>query len=232
MRRRDSDIRHSQEARAGASLDADFTGAVLAATSGSPCGRAREYLCRGSSAELAGWQQVVLDSHVKHCQACSRFEVVCQTLDTELPMLAEVDPGFGFAAAVLAGCRDAGQAPWNAGWRRLRQWLQRPLFPLEAAYVGALVVFMGFTAALGSAPSARSLARIERAAAPASAWVSQLDQDWDRIRGASVQQGRTLQLRAGRITRQYVDDLEAFASSLRLRLLEKLERGTSSDDRQ
>ena len=129
----------AQAAEAG---PVDLAPAVLARTSGPGCGRARELLGQ----PLDALESALLRSHLAGCAECAWLDRAIATLESELPLLAEIDPGEAFTRAVLArtppprraAVRGAG---WLEVWRRL---VLRPRFALEAAYVLTAVVLIVF----------------------------------------------------------------------------------------
>ncbi|GAB4108493.1 MAG: hypothetical protein Kow001_06010 [Acidobacteriota bacterium] len=161
------------------STDQEFVAGVLARTSGSVCSACREYLCLISDGAVDALHVRLLESHLENCPDCRRVADLLNQLADVLPTLAEEDPGPAFAASVLAACRTVSPRPRVERRQRLWSWLWRPLFPLEAAYVGTLVFVLGFTAVLGS-PSASTLSRLGSAVKPAVGWVEQVEPYWSR----------------------------------------------------
>jgi len=120
--------------------------AVLARTSGSPCGRARELLCDLVDETLQEADAELVGIHLGGCAECRSTAAALARLRTDLPLLAEVRPGERFVEGVLART--------SRGWRwrlegRLRLLLARPRLAAEGAYLGSLV-FMVLVAMPGA----------------------------------------------------------------------------------
>jgi predicted anti-sigma-YlaC factor YlaD len=140
---------------AGAPMDAapDLAAHVLAHTSGSPCDRASEGLCDLVDGRAAAVDVELIGMHVSNCEACSTLSNVLTELATDLPALAEMNPGERFTAEVLARTLPRGEDRPNwieqlvQGWNRL---IRRPRFALEGAYVMTLLmlVILGVPGAL------------------------------------------------------------------------------------
>lgn len=126
--------------------DPGIAAAIIGRTSGPACGAAAEHLGDLADGRLQGLDLDLVRIHLAHCSECAELAVAMQQLARQLPSMAEVDPGPGFTARVLRATSEAGArsgSPWGA---RLR-WaglLLRPRFALEAAYVGALVLWLLF----------------------------------------------------------------------------------------
>jgi anti-sigma factor RsiW len=120
---------------------------VLAGTTGSVCGTARERLCDHVDDELGPFDDELVRSHLNGCDECSALARCLSRLSAELPLLAELEPDPAFVGDVLRRTLPvrAPAAPWaarmTAGWRRL---VQRPRFALEGAYVGAFALALLF----------------------------------------------------------------------------------------
>ncbi len=140
----------------------DLAEAVLARTSGSACGRARELLAarldpeeRRANDPAAFADAALLAGHLEHCPGCRAIETAFLWLPPTLRAMAEVEPDADFVYDVLRATSTTrlarrGTAGWRArlaerasGWWR-RQ-VARPRFALEMAYAGtlALVVLFG-----------------------------------------------------------------------------------------
>ena len=157
----------------------DLLEAVLASTSGSPCGRAESLLCGWLDDELDEVDRALLGAHANSCSDCRALAVAIRRLAVDLPRLAELRPDPGFVEAVLAATlpvRVRLRRWWAAAWPR---WVRRPRFASEAAFVGTLALVLVFATpgspleavpaqALGLAktdPAARLEARLEAPAA-------------------------------------------------------------------
>ena len=163
----------------------DLVAAVLRRTSGdAACRRAEELMCAlsfgagdgGGEQAPGAFDAQLLEAHLEHCRTCASLAEALQSAATVLPSLADVDPGAGFTARVLAATSRAAAGTLPArvgGW--WRQWLARPRFAFELAYVATLllVIVVGNPIAPLQAASERTVslasAGIERAR---SAWPS------------------------------------------------------------
>jgi hypothetical protein len=128
---------------------------VLERTSGPACGRAEHLLCDFVDGLLPAGQAAVLADHLDHCAACRSLAEALRGMSDVLAGLATLDPGAGFADAVLArtSLAAAGRAPSRSQrWRELPQrlagaWdrlLARPRIGFELGYVGALLILLVF----------------------------------------------------------------------------------------
>ena len=126
----------------------ELTRRVLAQTSGSPCPSAHERLASLADDELAPGDAELMRMHLTHCRECARLLEVIGWLSAELPALAEVEPGPAFTRDVMAAT--AQRHGWRWAWEGIidqardatRALLARPRLPLEAAYVGAMLVWL------------------------------------------------------------------------------------------
>jgi len=129
---------------------ADLVAGIMEATGGTACEQAQMLLAAGDRAE-----DVVLRLHVDACEGCAAVERVLDQVRVELPLLAWMDPGDGFAADVLAATA-ANAAPRpspRSGWwsRAAETWellARRPRIAMEGAYAAAAiaVLVLGFPA--------------------------------------------------------------------------------------
>lgn len=128
----------------------DLAPAVLARSrmgegdGGGACGRAHELLAAGIDDPIAGTDRLLLHGHLATCGDCRALEGALLALARDLPRLAEVSPGPGFAEAVLRRTLPFEvqiRRWWDALWPQL--W-HRPRFATEAAYVGLVVVVLIF----------------------------------------------------------------------------------------
>lgn len=130
----------------------DLTRNVLARTSGSACPGAQENIAPLVDGALPAGDEELTRMHVAHCCECDRILETVTWLASELPTLAEVDPGYAFTRDVMAAT--AERRGWIARWAaRLegmqdaaRALLARPRLPLEGAYIGAMLVWLVFFA--------------------------------------------------------------------------------------
>jgi len=139
-------------ARAGlpdleAAEDPELTDAILNRTSGRACGRAHELLPDLADGQLAGADAELIGLHVEHCGACEALARTLGWLREELPEMASVEPAPGFVAEVMRATTGRGRA-WAERIESVRAFfaglVRRPRFTLEAAYVGAIVLFLVF----------------------------------------------------------------------------------------
>jgi len=169
------------EAGAPVAPPADLLGAVLARTSGPACGSARKRLCDHVDRLLAPPDEDLVRMHLDACRECAGLAAALARLATDLPPLAEMEPGARFVPDVLArtsrrpALSDGWTARLAAGWRRLAQ---RPRIALEGAYAGAIVLVMLFGTA--NAPFAEvprrgiALVRTVQGSLPAGAVVEEV----------------------------------------------------------
>lgn len=125
----------------------DLTGAILAATSGPACGRARELLGDLVEGSLPATDSQLVRAHLEHCPECAALSITLTWLLPQLHEMAELTPDDGFTADVMLAT--IGGAGTRRSWReRLVTWWQeqlvRPRFSWEAAYVGTLLLVLLF----------------------------------------------------------------------------------------
>ena len=125
----------------------ELVDSILERTCGSPCESARDRLCAYLDGELAETEAQLVQLHVEECDDCDGLLAALNCLEEELPRLADVSPGDGFVAEVLAATVPAS--------RRLRRRFgrliagiasltSRPRFALEGAYVGMALLLLVF----------------------------------------------------------------------------------------
>ena len=135
------------DASAPVAPPADLLGAVLARTSGPACGSARERLCDHVDRLLAPPDEDLVRMHLDVCGECAGLAATLARLATDLPPLAEMEPGARFVPDVLVrtsrrpALSDAWTARFAGVWRRLAY---RPRIALEGAYAGAIILVMLF----------------------------------------------------------------------------------------
>lgn len=141
----------------------DLVDAVLARTSGSPCGRAESRLCDWLDGAMASTERRLMAAHLDSCSDCRALAGAMRRLAAELPLLAELEPDPGFVEAVLAATlpvRVRLRRWWAAVWP---QWVHRPRFASEAAFVATMALVLVFAtpgSPLGAMPTrALALAR-------------------------------------------------------------------------
>ena len=127
----------------------DLTQAVLARTSGSTCDRAEEQLCAWVDGTLEQIDGELVRLHAARCDACSALAGALTRMAEELPELAELDPGPGFASAVLSSTVSLDRRVFRHldrladAWRGL---LERPRIAWEGAYLGTFLLALVFVA--------------------------------------------------------------------------------------
>jgi predicted anti-sigma-YlaC factor YlaD len=167
---------------AGAPVEAmpDLTAQVLARTSGSSCDHARNGLCAYVDGRAGAVDAELIRMHVAGCEACATLSNVLAELATDLPALAEMDPGERFTAEVLARTvpRRSETPRWVEqivqGWERL---IRRPRFAAEGAYVMTLLmlVILGVPGALlAGAPGRVAQTATREIAVPVQKTVAEL----------------------------------------------------------
>jgi len=129
---------------AAATPPGDLVDVVLARTSGSPCGRAESLLCDWLDGEIARADRELVGGHLDSCDNCRALAAAMARLEVELPWLVELRPDPGFVDAVLAATlpvRVRLRRWWAAVWP---QWVRRPRFASEAAFVATMVLVLVF----------------------------------------------------------------------------------------
>lgn len=144
---------------------------VLRRTGSDPCTAARERLCEHVDGTLPRIDTTLIDGHLDACAACRGIAAALREMARELPAWREIDPGSGFAAAVLARTLPAGRraAPSAGRWvETLRELARRPRFAWEAAWVASVIALLalGGPDALRPAAPRRAIASAHSAAAP------------------------------------------------------------------
>jgi anti-sigma factor RsiW len=122
----------------------DLVDMVLARTSGSPCSQAERLLCDWLDGEIAGADRELVGGHLDSCDRCRSLAAAMVRLEVELPALVELRPEPGFVDAVLAATlpvRVRLRRWWAAVWP---QWVERPRFASEAAFVATMVLVLVF----------------------------------------------------------------------------------------
>ncbi len=150
------------EGHASAVAPADLAAAILAATSGSPCGRAQQ-LCSERAGAALFEADDALETHLANCLDCRGLSRALERLRLELPQLADLQPDGDFVTEVMTATvtkttsSGLGRA-WSRWWSgsgasaRGSVWeafARRPRLALEGAYAGtfALFLFVGFPGA-------------------------------------------------------------------------------------
>ena len=122
-----------------------LTEAILARTSGPPCGRARALLGDFVDGVLDDTDCDLVDAHLRHCPACTAVAAAVVRLADDLPAFAELRPDPALVGNVLARTltphppRHRFRDWMRAAGRRL---LSRPRIAWEAGYVAALAVWL------------------------------------------------------------------------------------------
>jgi hypothetical protein len=121
---------------------------ILDRTSGSVCARVESFLWDFIEGELSIEDAHLLSLHLENCPECRSLAEDLVMIQQELPAMAEIDPGESFTRQVVSSTRRLRpyrptlRDGFRAWWDRM---VQRPRFSLEAAYVGALVLFLIFS---------------------------------------------------------------------------------------
>jgi hypothetical protein len=129
--------------------DPGLTRTILERTSGAACPAAEGRLCALVDGSLAGTDAELVRLHLEHCGACRDLAGALAFASEALPTMAEIDPGPFFTRRVMEATRRRRR--WAAdGLAALRGWpariVLRPRFALEAAYGGALFLWLLFGA--------------------------------------------------------------------------------------
>lgn len=122
----------------------ELVGKVLERTSGGTCREARELLCDYVDGVLPPGESQLLQGHLQICTQCRALVDSLAVSHTLLPELAVAGPGPGFAEAVFERTHRLprrSERPVDAVIAFARSLFLRPRFALEAAYIGALLLF-------------------------------------------------------------------------------------------
>ncbi len=125
-----------------------LTEAILRATSGPVCPSAEARLCDFVDGRLDPVDRDLVARHLSACAGCAALAGILERMAADLPSLAEMDPGPGFAARVAAATTGAARGlPLGVRIARAADaLLQRPRIAFESAYVGACVLMLLFGA--------------------------------------------------------------------------------------
>jgi len=122
---------------------AAFTAEVLARTSGKPCDACEARLPDLIDGTLGATDRTLVQRHVSRCPSCRAVALALDDLRSRLPRMAAVPPGPALATRVLAATTGRRRlAPNRAGVAAVWRLLLRPRFALEAAYVGAMILWL------------------------------------------------------------------------------------------
>ncbi len=118
---------------------------VMATTAGDVCASTRRRLTGVPDSQPDSAAAALVADHLGRCEECRVFADVWSRVSQALPGLAELDPGPGFASAVLARTSRRRRSPWldrlrAAGTRLAR----RPRFAWEVAYAVTLIWLLTF----------------------------------------------------------------------------------------
>lgn len=143
--------------------DADLAAKVMATTSGSPCEGALERLSDLTD-HTDGIESSLVQMHLDHCVSCSRVAETLVWLHQALPTMAEIEPDSKFTRDVIRATSGQRRPAWRDMLAHAIEMVSsRPRFPLEAAYAGAMILWLLFSipsSPLGAlAPRALELAR-------------------------------------------------------------------------
>lgn len=120
-----------------------LTGAILAGTSGSACGRSHAMLADSIDNTLDAGDRELLDRHMEHCGGCRELAGTLAWLAPQLREMAEVSPDARFTADVVSvtSARNRSRFAWVDQVREWgREWVETPMFSWQAAYVGAVLI--------------------------------------------------------------------------------------------
>lgn len=160
-----------------------FLAEVLRRTSGSPCERAHSMLCDYTDRSLQADESTLVQAHLTRCAECRTLAVTVQELAAKLPAMAELAPSPSLAPAVLEATSGRRQL-LRRGWDSASAWvrtLMRPRFAMEAAYVGAMLIWLAV--ALPGSPLHGSTGRIlEQARKPQALPLAELNSPVTRAR--------------------------------------------------
>ena len=123
---------------------AELLASVLASTCGSTCAQARELLCGLADQTLVPGDRELLSLHLETCTGCRDTAAALRELAVDLPRLQELAPHSAFVDEVLAATLPAG-VRWRRWWARTwPQWVRRPRFAWETAYICTLILTLVF----------------------------------------------------------------------------------------
>lgn len=118
---------------------------VIAATAGDVCALTRQRLTSATDSPPDASAATLVAGHLGRCEGCRAFAAAWSQVSLALPGLADLDPGLGFTAAVLARTSRRRPASWLDRVRAVGTRLaRRPRFAWEAAYVVTLIWLVVF----------------------------------------------------------------------------------------
>jgi len=138
---------------------ADLLSGVLARTSGSACGRARELMGARPDGELDAETAAMLAAHLEHCSDCAALDGILAWVMPAVGELAEPEPDQAFTFDVLRATSAARRRRRSGAAHRLRErmagwWesqIARPHFAWEAAFVATVLAVIVFGTPLSPA---------------------------------------------------------------------------------
>jgi hypothetical protein len=122
----------------------DLTLSILEKTSGGPvCPRVESSLWEFVLGQEAAEETQLIALHLDHCTRCSLIAEAIESIQEDLPALAEIDPGETFTHEMVRVT--SGRRPYRpdlrvrfgAWWNRM---VQRPRFALESAYICTMLL--------------------------------------------------------------------------------------------
>lgn len=133
-----------EPAPAAAEVPDGLTEAILARTSGPPCGRAQALLGDLVDGALDDADGDLVDVHLRHCPACTAVAAAFRRLAEDLPAFAALNPDPALVGDVLARTLRPRPRDTFRNWLRAagRRFLNRPRIAWEAGYVAALAVWL------------------------------------------------------------------------------------------
>ena len=175
--------------------------AVLERTSGPACRSAQARLCDHADGSLDPVERELVQGHLNRCPGCAGVARALAWMDRELPALAEIEPGPGFAQRVLARTTRLRRRAARPPEIRPRLW-QRPRIAWEAAYAGTVVLLLLFGtphSPLAGAPgrvlslaSPGAVSRLGLPVAPVRARLSRVRSGWAEAAAAAELRARDL----------------------------------------
>ncbi|MFZ0429437.1 MAG: zf-HC2 domain-containing protein [Acidobacteriota bacterium] len=138
-----SDLLETVRGARPASAPEGLLNQIIQATSGRSCQEARSLLCDHIDGVLPSGEGLLLGHHLESCSECRALTEALAVARDWLPELAVADPGSDFADGVFERTSRLPAKPRriDAALAYLRSLSLRPRFALEAAYLGALLLF-------------------------------------------------------------------------------------------
>jgi hypothetical protein len=178
--------RLTSEDRSSGSESPGMLSEILQRTSGKTCGRVHERLGDWVDGRLAVDDATLVTEHVHACPDCAQLAHTLRRLAPVLRDLGSLQPDPDFVDDVMratARPRSSVQRvrqSFVGWWRRA---LLRPAFPLEAAFVGTVIVVLLTATPLSPLPQlpGRALRVVQELSAAPAAVEAQTATPWDRL---------------------------------------------------